>query len=72
VDIVQQNRKAVLIGGPRTFDGEVVELADDLAAKVRVPHAAGHEHFTRSTESRLVDGEYLPVFTWSYGTKIAE
>ncbi|MDU0292297.1 hypothetical protein [Saccharothrix longispora] len=25
-NIVQQNRKALLIGGPRTIDGEVVEL----------------------------------------------
>ncbi|MDU0292296.1 DUF5988 family protein [Saccharothrix longispora] len=40
--------------------------------KVRVPHASGHEHFTRREESRLVDGEHLPVFTWSYRTKIAE
>lgn len=69
---MQQSIKAVLTGGPRTLDGEVVELADLLDVKVRVQHAAGHEHFTRSEESRLVDGEHLPVFTWAYRTKIAE
>lgn len=72
VDIVQESRKAVLTGGPRTLDGEVVDLVDGLDVKVRVQHAAGHEHFTRSAESRLVDGEHLPVFTWAYRTKIAE
>ncbi|WP_157528052.1 DUF5988 family protein [Nocardia sp. NRRL S-836] len=69
---MQQSRKVVLTGGPRVLDGEVVELADGLDAKVRVWHGAGHEHFTRSAESRLVEGEHLPVFTWSYRTKIAE
>lgn len=72
VNIVQQKRKALLVGGPGTIDGEVVELADGVDVKVRVPHASGHEHFTRSEESRLIDGEHLPVFTWSYRTKIAE
>lgn len=64
----------ILSGGPSGIPhlyqhpgGEVAELE-----KITVTHYGRHEHFERTGEIERVDERQLPVFLWTYSTKIAE
>ncbi|MCM1969436.1 DUF5988 family protein [Streptomyces sp. G1] len=63
-----------LSGGPNSLphayqhpSGQVTDLE-----KIAVAHYGRHEHFERTGEFALVDERLLPVFRWTYSTKIAE
>ncbi|QCX82469.1 hypothetical protein C9F11_44505 (plasmid) [Streptomyces sp. YIM 121038] len=40
--------------------------------KVTIAYYGQHQHFVRTTETKTTEGQSLPVFRWSYSTKIAE
>jgi hypothetical protein len=62
-----------LVGGPAGLSqGDRIREVDTLGNSIKVPRGNGYDHFTYSGESRELDGTPLPVFKWSYQTKIAE
>ena len=65
--------KVYLVGGPAGLsDADRIREVDTLMGSVKVFRGNGYDHFTYSGESRELNGTPLPVFQWSYQTKIAE
>ncbi|WP_133905263.1 DUF5988 family protein [Actinophytocola oryzae] len=65
--------RVVLTGGPEALsDTEYVHDTPPSGEKVKIAYAAGHEHYTANGETRVVDGETLPVYSWTDRTSFAE
>jgi hypothetical protein len=65
--------RVMLVGGPvRLSDADRIREVDTLGASVKIFRGNRYDHFTYSGESREMNGSHLPVFQWSYQTKIAE
>ncbi|MGW2369475.1 DUF5988 family protein [Streptomyces sp. NPDC001667] len=62
----------LLRGGPSGVAPLWQAAGGELPEKVAVAFYGRHEHFVRTAETEAVDGRQLPVFQWSYSTKIAE
>ncbi|MEV0501580.1 DUF5988 family protein [Streptomyces spectabilis] len=62
----------VLRGGPGGVARTWRVAGAEVPQKVTVPYYGRHEHFERTSEVEVVDGREVPVFAWSYRTKIAE
>lgn len=68
-----QFRRVVLTGGPAALaDTEYMDEAPSAGEKVKIAYAAGHEHYIPNGETRLVNGESLPVYSWTDRTRFAE
>jgi Family of unknown function (DUF5988) len=65
--------RVYLVGGPSGLsDADRIREVDTLGNSIKVFRGNGYDHFTYSGESRDLNGAQLPVFQWSYQTKIAE
>lgn len=70
---VTQFRRVVLVGGPEALsDTEYHDHSSTVREKVKIAYAAGHEHYTASGETRVVNGETLPIYSWTDRTRLAE
>jgi hypothetical protein len=70
---VTQFRRVMLAGGPKALsDTEYLDHSSTVGEKVKVAYAAGHEHYTANGETRVVNGEALPVYSWTDRTRLAE
>ncbi|MFI1105658.1 DUF5988 family protein [Streptomyces melanogenes] len=62
----------VIRGGPEGL-GPVRHLdADVVPDRMTVPFYGHHQHFERTDEMAEAEGRQVPVFRWTYSTKIAE
>ncbi|HEY0451022.1 DUF5988 family protein [Actinophytocola sp.] len=65
--------RVVLSGGPAELpDSARLPEVADLADKVKIPFASGHEHFVYRGGNRDIDGVPVPVFEWCDRTRVAE
>ncbi|QCX82934.1 hypothetical protein C9F11_46935 (plasmid) [Streptomyces sp. YIM 121038] len=61
-----------LEGGPVALPSTTALTGNRMTDKVSLIYLNGREHYVRTCEVREVGGRLLPVFRWSYSTKIAE
>lgn len=65
--------RVLLVGGPAALaDADRVREVDTLGNSIKVFRGNRYDHIIYSGESRVHNGMQLPVFQWSYHTKIAE
>lgn len=65
--------RVLLVGGPTGLsEADRIREVDTLANSVKIFRGNRYDHFTYSGESRNLNGAQVPVFQWSYQTKIAE
>jgi hypothetical protein len=71
--VAMSNVKVVLSGGPAHLPESLRRHeVTNLAEKVKIPFAAGYEHFVHNGAVREVDGQQLVVFEWCASTRVAE
>jgi hypothetical protein len=65
--------RVLLAGLPDCLcDASLVHEVPNLNQDVKLCCGNSYEHFSYSGESRRLNGERLPLFTWAMRTKIAE
>jgi hypothetical protein len=64
-------RELSLQGGPSSMP-TIAHVADDVSTHVKIPRLDGYEHYEFLGQYREREQRSVPVFEWTYTTKIAE
>ncbi|MCI3927838.1 DUF5988 family protein [Streptomyces sp. AN091965] len=73
-DVTNAEHLVVLVGGPPEM-ARVYRIPGQIAAtseRIAVAYYGQHQHFEPTGETELVEGRMMPVFRFTYSTKIAE